>query len=56
MDAIADAYKEEALETLTGGPPPFGSVGEARASRLQRITRRFVERLADKGAVAGVHP
>lgn len=47
VDAIQDAFSEEALEALTGGPPPFGAVSEARAARLARITQRFGRRLAD---------
>jgi hypothetical protein len=49
VDAIGQAATEDALEVLTGGPPPFGSAAEIRAARLARITRRFVAVLAEKG-------
>ena len=49
VDAISGASSEEALDVLTGGPPPFASAAEARAARLARITRHFVELLAAKG-------
>jgi hypothetical protein len=42
VDALCDAANEEALEVLTGGPPPFGSAADARAAKLSRITRHFV--------------
>jgi hypothetical protein len=52
VDAASQAASDEALDVLTGGPPPFGSAAETRAARLARITEKFVARLADKAKPA----
>ncbi|MGZ6644330.1 MAG: hypothetical protein ACXVFN_03775 [Solirubrobacteraceae bacterium] len=52
VDAISAAFSEEALEVLTGGPPPFAAAADARAARLARITRHLVAQLAAKGKPA----
>lgn len=52
VDAISRAFSEEALEVLTGGPPPFSSAADIRSGRLARITRHFVALLAEKGRPA----